>query len=62
MYLSTICFVRTISKSKKDIPAAAGSAEEATTSTVGSHVNHVNGESVNMNGASGESDEDMDVN
>jgi len=53
---------RTISKSKKDIPAAAGSAEEATTSTVGSHVNHVNGESVNMNGASGESDEDMDVN
>merc|ERR1719411_1937807 len=44
-------------KSQRNIPAAAGSAEEATTSTV-----HMNGGGA-MNGVSGESDtEDMDVN
>ena len=48
---------RTVSKSRQNIPAAAGSAEEATTSTV-----HMNGGGA-MNGVSGESDtEDMDVN
>jgi len=52
---------RTINKSKRNIPAAAGSADEATTSTVGGQP-HVNGGSVPMNGVSGDSDEDMDVN
>jgi len=48
---------RTVSKSRQNIPAAAGSAEEATTSTV-----HMNGGGA-MNGVSGDSDtEDMDVN
>ena len=52
---ANIC--RTVSKSRQNIPAAAGSAEEATTSTV-----HMNGGGA-MNGVSGDSDtEDMDVN
>ena len=52
---ANIC--RTVSKSRQNIPAAAGSAEEATTSTV-----HMNGGGP-MNGVSGDSDtEDMDVN
>ena len=53
--------LRTINKSRRNIPAAAGSADEATTSTVGGQP-HVNGGSASMNGVSGDSDEDMDVN
>ena len=48
---------RTLPKSKRNIPAAAGSADEATTSTTGCC--NGNGPS---NGVSGESDEDMEVN
>ena len=51
---------RTIPKSKRNIPAAAGSADEATTSTSGC-CNGVNGNGP-TNGVSGESDEDMEVN
>ena len=50
-----ICF-RTINPSRRNIPAAAGSADQATTSSAGS-----SGASNGMtNGVS--SDEDMDVN
>mgnify|MGYP001184650295 CR=1 FL=1 len=53
-------YFRTIPKSKRNIPAAAGSADEATTSTSGC-CNGVNGNGP-TNGVSGESDEDMEVN
>ena len=52
-------YFRTINPSRRNIPAAAGSAEEATTSTVGASNGGMNGVA---NGVSGESDEDMDVN
>ena len=52
---------RTIPKPKRNIPAAAGSADEATTSTAGC-CNGVNGNPGPVNGVAGESDEDMEVN